>query len=192
MKRYFSIETNSSEKDTSKKDEQNQVEPFIEILSSEKPKRNKVRTSPDPKWMDNGNDAWLEYRNVNGMIFMFCKWCESKNYTNELAKGTSNYRKQSIGRYLVHHEHKAEVAAKKNQNISVIKFSLQLATDAQKLKTISQMQCIYFAAKKYLALAIYPDLYQFVNFQQKNSEVLKLCDTPEALELPTHLSKIYH
>ncbi|KAF0479082.1 zinc finger protein [Gigaspora margarita] len=144
MKRHFFVETNFSEKDISDNDEQNQVEPVI--LSSEKPKRNKIRTSPDPKWMDNGNDAWLEYRNVDGTIFMFCRWCESKNYANELAKGTT------------------EAEAKKNQKISAIKFSIQLATDAQKLKTISQMQCIYFAAKKYLALAIYPDLYQFVDF----------------------------
>lgn len=38
-------------------------------------KRCKNRSNPDPKWMDNGNDA---YRNVDGTLFMFCKWCESK------------------------------------------------------------------------------------------------------------------
>ncbi|CAG8664567.1 11178_t:CDS:1, partial [Dentiscutata heterogama] len=188
MKRFFSVETNSK-KNTSEKDEQNQVEPSTEILLNENPKRNKVRSSPDPKWMGNGNNAWLEYRDVNGIIFMFCKWCKSKNYANELAKGTRNYRKQSIDRHLNHHEHKAEAEAKKNQNIMAIKFSLQLATDACKIKTISQMQCIYFAAKKYLALSVYPDLYQFIDFHQKNSEVMKLCDMPEVLQLPSHLSK---
>ncbi|CAG8548982.1 15897_t:CDS:2, partial [Dentiscutata heterogama] len=135
MKRFFSVETNSK-KDISEKEDENQVEPSTEILSNEKPKRNKIRSSPNPK-------------DVNGILFMFCKWCESKNYANELAKGTSNYRKQSIDRHLNHHEHKAEAEARKNQNIMAIKFSLQLATDA------------------------------FMN----------LCNTPAALELPSHLLK---
>ncbi|CAB5362607.1 unnamed protein product [Rhizophagus irregularis] len=29
------------------------------------------KSNPDPKCMDNGNDAWLEYRNVDGTLFMF-------------------------------------------------------------------------------------------------------------------------
>src|SRR5438067_1079169 len=83
--------------------------------------------------MDNGNSAWLEYRDVNGIIFMFCKWYKSKKYTNKLAKGTTNYRKQSIDRHLNHHEHKAEVNARKNPNISIAAtFSRQL--DLIKLK----------------------------------------------------------
>ena len=64
---------------------------------------------------------------------MFCKWYESKKYTNELAKGTTNYRKQSIDRHLNHHEHKAEVNARKNPNISIAAtFSRQL--DLHKIK----------------------------------------------------------
>ncbi|PKK73531.1 hypothetical protein RhiirC2_847565 [Rhizophagus irregularis] len=123
--------------------------------------------------MDNGNDAWLEYREVNGTLIMFCRWCESKKYTNELAKGTSNYRKQSIDRHLNHHEHKSEAEARRNQNIIRVDFSCNL--DTHKIRVITQMQCIYFMAKKYLALSVYPDLYELIDFHRKNSEVMKLC-----------------
>ncbi|CAI2190195.1 7608_t:CDS:2, partial [Funneliformis geosporum] len=54
-------------------------------------KRYKYRNNPDPKWMNN-----------------------AKKYTNELAKGTINYRKQSIDQHLTHHEHKAEAEARKS------------------------------------------------------------------------------
>ncbi len=43
--------------------------------------------------------------------------------------------------------------------------------------------------KKYLAIPIYSDLYQLINFYKKNSEVIKLCKTPEALQLPSLLLK---
>ncbi|CAI2192178.1 4543_t:CDS:2, partial [Funneliformis geosporum] len=56
----------------------------------------------------------LEYRDINGIIQIFYKWCEAKKYTNELAKGTINYRKQSIDQHLTHHEHKAEAEARKS------------------------------------------------------------------------------
>ena len=97
MKRYFPVQSST-------KGNQKQSKLTGEASSSEKPdsstssgvKRSKNRSNPDPKWMDNGNDAWLEYRDIDGTIFMFCRWCESKNYNNELAKGMCNYRKQSI------------------------------------------------------------------------------------------------
>ncbi|CAG8519230.1 17881_t:CDS:1, partial [Cetraspora pellucida] len=106
--------------------------PSGKILSSEMPnsptsanvKYNKTRTSPDPKWMSNRNDAWLEYRNVNETIFVFCKWCELKNYANELAKGMSNYRKQSIDRHLNHHKHKAEAEEKKIKILQCLNFHI--------------------------------------------------------------------
>ena len=70
MKRYF------SEVQKSQKGKQNQIETPGEASSeqpdSSKPsevKHRKTRSSPDPKWMDNGNSAWLEYRDVNGIIF---------------------------------------------------------------------------------------------------------------------------
>jgi len=42
-----------------------------------------------------------------------------------------------------------------------------------------------FCGKKYMTLSTYPDLYQLVDFHRKNSEIMKLCDTPEALQLPS-------
>ena len=71
MKRYF------SEVQKPQKGKQNQIETPGEALSSEQPdsskpsevKRHKTKSNPDPKWMDNGNSAWLEYRDVNGIIF---------------------------------------------------------------------------------------------------------------------------
>ncbi|POG81878.1 hypothetical protein GLOIN_2v1762765 [Rhizophagus irregularis DAOM 181602=DAOM 197198] len=93
-------------------------------------KRCKNRSNPDPKWMDNGNDA---YRNVDGTLFMF--------YTN------------------------------KNQNYNANAVHI-------------------FHGKKYLALSVYPDLYQLIDFHRKNSDVMKLYNnTPEALQLPSLLIK---
>ena len=54
------------------------------------------------------------------------------------------------------------------------------------------MQCIYFAAKKYMALSIYPDLYQLVDFHRNNSKIMKLCDTSEALQLPSLSMNMVH
>ncbi|PKY47303.1 hypothetical protein RhiirA4_444771 [Rhizophagus irregularis] len=191
MKRFFpSVETQPSAKGKQKQSEFPGESSSSEKPDSSKPsevKRRKNRSAPDPKWMDNGNDAWLEYREVNGTLIMFCRWCESKKYTNELAKGTSNYRKQSIDRHLNHHEHKSEAEARRNQNIIRVDFSRNL--DTHKIRVITQMQCIYFMAKKYLALSVYPDLYELIDFHRKNSEVMKLCDTPETLQSPSLLTK---
>lgn len=191
MKRYFP----SAEIQPPAKGKNKTCEPSGEASSSEKPnslkpsevKCHKNRSNPDPKWMDNGNDAWLEYRDVEGTLYMFCRWYESKKYTNELAKGTSNYQKQSIDQHLNHHEYKAEAEARRNQNIIRVEFLHQL--DANKIKIIMQMQCIYFMAKKYLALSVYPDLYQLIDFYRRNSEVMKLSNTSEALQLPSLLIK---
>ncbi|GBC10665.1 hypothetical protein RclHR1_09800009 [Rhizophagus clarus] len=87
-----------------------------------------------------------------------------------------NLQKERINRHLNHHEHKAE--ARRNQSIIKVEFLNQL--DNNKIKIITQMQCIYFMAKKYLALSVYPDLYQLIDFHRKNSDVMKLCNTPEA------------
>lgn len=47
-----------------------------------------------------------------------------------------------------------------------------------------------FHGKKYLALSVYPDLYQLIDFHRKNSDVMKLYNnTPEALQLPSLLIK---
>jgi hypothetical protein len=174
MKRYFP----SAETQLPAKGKNKTCEPSGEALSSEKPDSSKPSEVKHRK---------LEYRDVDGTLFMFCRWCESKNYTNELAKGMSNYRKQSIDRHLNHHEHKAEAEIRRNQNIIRAEFLHQL--DANKIKIITQMQCIYFMAKKYLALSVYPDLYQLIDFHRKNSKVMKLCNTPEALQLPSLLIK---
>ena len=77
----FNNETVFSEVQKPQKGKQNQIETPGEASSSEQPdsskpsevKRRKTRSSPDPKWMDNGNGAWLECGDVNGIIFMFCK-----------------------------------------------------------------------------------------------------------------------
>ncbi|CAG8718666.1 13732_t:CDS:2, partial [Funneliformis mosseae] len=157
------------------KGKQKQSESHGEASSSERPdstkpsevKRRKTRNSPDSKWMDNGNSAWLEYRDVYRVVLMFCR---------------------CIDRHLAHHEHKAEAEARKsNQSNLVVTFSRQL--DANKIKVITQMQCIYFTAKKYIALSIYPNLYQLVDFHKKNSQTMNLCDTPKALQLPSLSSK---
>ncbi|CAG8693661.1 13088_t:CDS:2, partial [Funneliformis caledonium] len=130
MKRFFSTQQ-------AQKGKQKQSESHGEASSSERPDSTKP-SGPDLKWMDNGNNVWLEYRDVYGVVLMFCRWCEVKKYTNEFAKGTSNYQKQSIDRHLAHHEHKAEAEAKKsNQNNLVVTFSRQL--DANKIKVITQM-----------------------------------------------------
>jgi len=77
MKRYFSsVETQSTEKG-----KQKQFKSSDKALLNEKSdlsklseiKRSKNRSKPDSKWIENGNNAWLEYRDIYEVLFMFCK-----------------------------------------------------------------------------------------------------------------------
>ena len=81
MKKYLSTEK-------SKQKELSQPKTPKESSSSRKheAKRHKYRNNSDSKWMNNGNNTWLEYRNINGIVHMFCKWYEAKNIQMSLQK----------------------------------------------------------------------------------------------------------
>jgi len=67
---------------------------------------------------------------------MFCTWCEGAKFTNQMAKGTSVYKKETIDRHLKVRDH--SIAEK---NIIISGFAKQY--DKDKVTIIQQMQCVY-------------------------------------------------
>src|SRR5947209_17878417 len=66
-------------------------------------KKLKTATAPKEQWRT-AHD-WLEYRNVNGKILMFCTMCEKAGYKNQMAKGCGTYKKDLIDRHTKNQEH---------------------------------------------------------------------------------------
>jgi hypothetical protein len=62
-------------------------------------KKIKTAIAPKEQWRVIHGD-WLEYRDVGGIIHMFCKWCEKAGYKNQMAKGCSTYKKDLIDRHV--------------------------------------------------------------------------------------------
>ncbi|CAB5383548.1 unnamed protein product [Rhizophagus irregularis] len=152
-------------------DERQSEAPSSDFSSSEIPS-----AAPKEQWRTIHGD-WLEYRNVNGKILMFCTWCEKAGYKNQMAKGCGTYKKDLIDRHVKNQEHTfLENSRKKNQPSIVQSLSQNLANDKEKV--ISQMKCVYFIAKNHLSLNLYPELCNLVLNPNKNFE------TPCLLQLP--------
>jgi len=136
-------------------------------------KKQKTAVSPKEQWRTLYGD-WLEYRNVNGTIFMFCTWCEKAGYGNQMAKGCSTYKKDLLDRHVKNQEHiLLENARKMNQPNIIQSLSQNLLNDKEKI--INQMKCVYFAAKKHLSLNLYPGLCDLVLNINKKSENTMHC-----------------
>jgi hypothetical protein len=159
--------------------------------SSETPKRKpnsvtdeikvnkKLKTAAAPKDSWRNIHDWLEYRDINEKVFMFCTWCEKAGYSNQFAKGCSTYKKDLIDRHVKNKEHNLlEKARKRNQPNIIQSISQQINIDKEKI--INQMKCVYFAAKNHLSLNLYPDLCNLVLNSNKNTSQIQ----PHLLQLP--------
>src|SRR4051812_15133256 len=99
-------------------------------------------------------DDWLEYRDINRMIFMFCTWCEKAGYNNQMTKGCSTYKKDLLNRYVKNQEHILLENARKTNQLNIIQsLSQNLLNDKETI--INQKKCVYFAAKNHLSLNFY-------------------------------------
>src|SRR6266542_1547682 len=85
-----------------------------------------------------------------------------------MAKRISVYKKEIIDRHLKIKDHLVVGKKKKeNSNNIIVRFVKQY--DKNKVTIIQQMQCIYFAAKNYISLNIYPKLCHLVKLKDQNT-----------------------
>lgn len=125
-------------------------------------KKIKTAAAPNPQWLQ--THEWLEFRKVDDITYMFCTWCEGAKFTNQMAKGTSVYKKETIDRHLKVKDHLiVEKKRKENQDNIVVGFARQY--DKDKITIIQQMQCVYFASKNYISLNIYPKLCHLIKLK---------------------------
>src|SRR5438874_13802768 len=100
---------------------------------------------------------------------MYCRWCESAQLTNLMAKGTAIYKKDTLDHYLKLKDHLIfERKQKESQNNIITGFAKQY--DKEKDTIIRQMKCIYFAVKNYISLDIYSKLCKLIMSQ--NQEII--------------------
>jgi len=98
-------------------------------------------------------------------------WCENAKFTNQMAKGISVYKKETIDRHLKIKDHLvAEKKKKENSNNIIIRFAKQY--DKDKVIIIQQMQCVYFTAKNYISLNVYPKLCHLVKLKDQNTTTI--------------------
>ncbi|CAI2185263.1 2458_t:CDS:1, partial [Funneliformis geosporum] len=81
-------------------------------------KKSKTAASPKDSWR-NIHD-WLEYRNIDEKVFMFCTWCEKAGYSNQFAKGCNTYKKDLIDRHVKNKEHNLLEKARKGNQPNII------------------------------------------------------------------------
>src|SRR6266496_3168951 len=74
-------------------------------------KKPKTAAAPKKQWYT-AHD-WLEYRNVNEKILMFCTMCKQAGYKNQMAKGLGTYKKDLVDRHVKNQEHDFLENAKK-------------------------------------------------------------------------------
>jgi hypothetical protein len=142
-------------------------------------KRIKTAYAPNQQWL--ATHEWLEFRKVDDTTYMFCTWCESAKFTNLMAKGTSVYKKETIDRHLKVKDHLiAEKKKIEDSNNIISGFAKHY--DKDKVMIIQQMQCVYFAAKNYISLNIYPKICQLVKLKDQNTTT-----TPQVLALPKQI-----
>ncbi|CAG8648427.1 1260_t:CDS:2, partial [Acaulospora morrowiae] len=160
--------------------------PAIEELESETSNNKKSRNliSPLPSWLKDWQ--WLEYLEVNGSLYMFCKWCKAAKYDNIFTRGTNIFKRDIVKR----HDEKDQKHQKAKQQF------LHLSTyqlDNEDIKIIQQMKCVYFVAKKHLSFNIYSDLYCLIasnNYISSEPQSLKfaLQETIEPKNYGTYLN----
>lgn len=130
-------------------------------------KKPKTAAAPKEKWRKAHN--WLEYRNIDDKIMMFCTWCEKAGYGNQMAKGCGTYKKDLVDRHVKNKEHVLLENARTTSQPDILQ-SLSQHLNNDKEKIINQMKCVYFAVKNHLSLNLYPELCSLVLDINKISE----------------------
>ncbi|GBB92588.1 hypothetical protein RclHR1_20280002 [Rhizophagus clarus] len=91
------------------------------VTNDDDPTEKKIKTAaaPNPQWLQ--THEWLELRKVDDVTYMFCAWCESAKFTNQMAKGIAVYKKETIDKHLKAKDHlTVEKKRRENQNNIVV------------------------------------------------------------------------
>lgn len=180
MEQYFSPMNTKGKQVPNKVHEGTNKRKKIENDNNLAEKKIKTATAPNPQWLQ--THEWLEFRKVDDVIYMFCTWCEGAKLTNQMAKGTAVYKKETIDRHLKVKDHLiVEKKRKENQNSIIAGFARQY--DKDKTAIIQQMQCVYFASKNYISLNIYPKLCHLVKLKDQDVTTTN----PQVLALPKQI-----
>ena len=178
MEQYF-LSANTKGKQVQNKDNEG-TSKRKNVTSDDNPADKKIKTAsaPNPQWL--ATHEWLEFRKIENTVYMFCKWCEEAKFTNQMAKGTSVYRKETINRHLKVKDHLiTEKKWREDQNNIIVGFAKQY--DKDKVTVIQQMRCVYFVAKNYISFNIYPKLCHLVKLKDQ------ITTTPQVLALPKQI-----
>ena len=177
MEQYF-LSMNTKEKQVQNKDN-GSTNKRKNVTSDDNPADKKIKTAsaPNPRWL--ATHAWLEFRKVEDTVYMFCKWCEEAKFTNQMAKGTSVYKKETIDRYLKVKDHL--IAKKQSEDLNNIIVGFAKQYDKDKAIVIQQMRCVYFVSKNYISFNVYPKLCQLVKLKDQ------ITTTPQVLALPKQI-----
>jgi len=178
MEQYF-LSANTKGKQVQNKDNEG-TSKRKNVTSDDNPADKKIKTAsaPNPQWL--ATHEWLEFQKIENTVYMFCKWCEEAKFTNQMAKGTSVYRKETINRHLKVKDHLiTEKKRREDQNNIIVGFAKQY--DKDKVTVIQQMRCVYFVAKNYISFNIYPKLCHLVKLKDQ------ITTTPQVLALPKQI-----
>jgi len=122
-----------------------------------------------------------------GTPFMYCTWCEEGKANNVFTKGCNKFKKDYLDNHIKTETHisisKLRGGSTNNPNI-ITSFIIQFGVE--KSNVIALMRNAYFCSKQNLALHIYPDLNNLVEYQIKNYEEIN-CQIPPTKVLPPPL-----
>ncbi len=105
-----------------------------------------------------------------GNPFMYCIWCEEGKVNNIFTKGCNKFKKDYLDNHIKTEQHISISKLRNNANQSNIITSFVTQLGIEKSKVIALMRNAYFCSKQNLALNVYPDLNNLVEYQIKNHE----------------------
>lgn len=196
MEKYFQSASNSKEKRKESDNIDNIESPSGNAESSgttSKPykkisnkKYKKERSDWDPKWPR--TYLWLVRReDKEGNAFMYYTWCEEGKANNVFTKGCNKFKKDYLDNHIKTEAHisisKLRGGGTNNPNI-ITNFITQLGVE--KSKVIGVMRNAYFCSKQNLALNVFPDLNNLIEYQIENHDTIDY-QTPPTKVLPPPL-----
>ncbi|RGB29187.1 hypothetical protein C1646_795762 [Rhizophagus diaphanus] len=149
-------------------------------------KYKKERSDWDARWPQ--VYPWLVRReDKEGNAFMYCTWCEEGKANNVFTKGCNKFKKDYLDNHIKTEAHisisKLRSSGTKNPNI-ITNFITQLGVE--KSKIISVMRNAYFCSKQNIALNVFPDLNNLIEYQINNYDIIDY-QTPPTKILPPPL-----
>ncbi|CAG8576953.1 10563_t:CDS:2 [Rhizophagus irregularis] len=191
MEKYFQSASNSKGK---RKEGDNIEHPIGDSSKSHKKIQNKKykkeRNDWDPKWPQ--TYPWLMRReDEEENPFMYCVWCEEGKVNNIFTKGCNKFKKDYLDNHIKTDTHSSIAKLRNNTNQPNIIAGFVTQLGVEKSKIITLMRNAYFCSKHNLALNIYPDLNNLVEYQIKNYDEIHYQKPPtKVLPPPLYLQTL--